>query len=262
MTTMLQHGVFHRGRVRSLLGEGVQQQSTSTTHYAGAEHENPRHRGAGRLHIPARSVFPSARAILGGLLITVAAVGTFTAWRQASGLPDTTYVTARQPLESGHRLSEGDLDVERIALPGALAQAAFTEVDDVVGRVTLGPIGEGELLQVSQVSDAAEVPDPHVEVSFTLPRDRAVDGRLRSGDRIDVFVTRDDITGPVLERVQVIAITDGGGSSLVSGTDVTITIGLEDPTRRTDLIHAVRAGEVTLVRSTHDVAHPAGANGG
>lgn len=234
------------------------EQDTSTTRYVGTEHEDPRHRGAGRLHIPARSVLPSARALLGGLLITVAAIGTFAAWRQASGIPDTTYVMARQPLESGHRLNDEDLGVERVALPGALAEAAFTDVDDVVGRVTLGPVGEGELLQASQVSEAAQVPDPHVEVSFTLPRDRAVDGRLRSGDRIDVFVTRDDITGPVLERVQVIAITDGGGSSLVAGGDVTITVGLEDPARRADLIHAVRAGEVTLVRSTHNGATPAG----
>jgi Flp pilus assembly protein CpaB len=234
------------------------EQNTSTTGYVGADPDSPRHRGSGRLHIPGRSVLPSARAILGGLLITVAAVGTFATWRQTSATPDTAYVMARQPLEPGHRLTGDDLRLEQVALPGALADAAFSDVEDVIGRVTLGPIGEGELLQSGQVSENAEAPDPHVEVSFTLPRDRAVDGRLRSGDRVDIFVTRDDITSPVLEGIQVVAVTDGGGSSLVSGTDVTITVGLEDVTRRVDLIHAVRAGEVTLVRSTSNVARPAG----
>lgn len=210
-----------------------------------------RHGRNGRRHLPSRSVLPTGRALLGGLLVAVAAVGTFAAWRQASGGPDTSYVVAQQSLQPGQRLSEDDLRRERLALPPSMADAAFNDPDDVIGRIALGPIGEDELLQAAQVSESPSDVDHSVEVSFTLPRDRAVDGRLRSGDRVDVFVTRDDHTTLVLERIQLIAIRDAGGSSLVAGTDVTVTVSLEDAPRRADLIQAVRAGDVTLVRSTH-----------
>lgn len=209
------------------------------------------HGGAGRRYLPSRSVVPSGRALVGALLVASAAIGTFAVWRQASGTPDTSYVVARQPLQPGQRLAEDDLRLERVALPTSMADAAFGDTDDVIGRVALGPIGEDELLQAAQLSESPSDVDSWVEVSFTLPRDRAVDGRLRSGDRVDVFVTRDDHTSPVLEYIQLVDIRDAGGSSLVASIDVTVTVGLEDATRRADLIQAVRAGDVTLVRSTN-----------
>ena len=87
-------------------------------------------------------------------------------------------------------------------------------------------------------------------MSFTVPRDRAVDGRLRSGDRIDVFVTRDEDTRAVLEHIQVIHVREATGPSLVANADLTVTVALEDASRRVDLIDAVRTGDVTLVRTT------------
>lgn len=229
-----------------------------TTPYVGtdaatleAEPRNARHGGDGRRYLPRRSVLPSGRALLGGVLVAAAAVGTFAAWRQASGAPDTSYVVARHLLHPGQRLAEDDLRLERVALPASMADAAFSDAGDVIGRVALGPIGEDGLLQAAQLSESPSDVDHWVEVSFTLPRDRAVDGRLRSGDRVDVFVTRDDHTSLVLEYIQLIDIRDAGGSSLVASTDVTVTVGLEDATRRVDLIQAVRAGDVTFVRSKH-----------
>jgi hypothetical protein len=54
----------------------------------------------------------------------------------------------------------------------------------------------------------------------------------------------------VAERVQVVTLTDGG-ASFASGAELTVTLALPDGTARAELIQAVRAGEVTLVRSTH-----------
>jgi hypothetical protein len=118
--------------------------------------------------------------------------------------------------------------------------------------VTLGPVGAGELVQATQLSDAAAA-KALVEVSFALPRDRALDGRLRSGDRVDVFVTYDDYTAAVVDGAEVVTVADDAGSALGPAGDVTVTLALEAASRRAQLVHAVRAGEVTLVRSTQSV---------
>jgi Flp pilus assembly protein CpaB len=205
---------------------------------------------APRRQVTPRPVLPSGRAVVGGLLLAVAVVGTFTAWQRAAGGPDTSYAVARRPLQPGEQVTADHVRLVPAELDSGSADRAFRTSDAVVGRVALGPIGEGELIQRSLLCDAAST-TPLTEVSFALPRDRAVDGRLRSGDRVDVFVTYDDHTGEVVQGAQVIGI---GGSeaaaSLAGDLDLTVTLGLEDGARRAELVHAVRAGDVTLVRST------------
>jgi Flp pilus assembly protein CpaB len=208
--------------------------------------------GAARRRIAGRPVLPSGRALVGGLLLAVSGVVTFAAWQQASGVPDRSYVVAERSLAPGERLTADDLALVRLDLPGRVAGGAFGDVDAVVGRVTLGPVGAGELVQTAQVSAEAS-PTPLVEVSFALPRDRALDGRLRSGDRVDVFVTYDDYTAAVVDGAAVVSVGDASGAALGPAGEVTVTLALEAAGRRAQLVHAVRVGEVTLVRSTQAV---------
>ena len=208
--------------------------------------------GAARRRIAGRPVLPSGRALVGALLLAVSGVVTFAAWQQASGVPDHAYVVAERSLAPGERLTADDLAVVRLDLPRRVAGDAFGDVDALVDRVTLGPVGAGELVQAAQVSEASSA-TPLVEVSFALPRDRALDGRLRSGDRVDVFVTYDDYTAAVVDGAEVVTVGDAGGSALGPAGDVTVTLALEAASRRAQLVHAVRVGEVTLVRSTQAV---------
>lgn len=202
-----------------------------------------------RRRILDRRPLPNARATVGGLLLALSGIVTFTAWQHASGIPERSYVVVRRPVHPGERLAAEDVRLARVDLPGGLAGGAFEDAETVVGLVVLGPIGEGELVQASQVSEVRST-DPVVEVSFAVARDRAVDGHLRSGDRVDVFVTYPEYTTSVAEGIQVVT-ADGGGSSFADAAQVTVTLALDASARRAELIHAVRAGEVTLVRSTH-----------
>jgi Flp pilus assembly protein CpaB len=195
-----------------------------------------------------RPALPSARAVVGALLVTLSSVITFVAWQRASAGADRSYLVARRPVVPGERLGPGDLRSLPLELPAGLAASAFRDVDGLVGRVALAPIGEGELIQASQVSQEGSAP-PMVMVAFALPRDRAVDGRLRSGDLVDVFVTYPDQTTAVATGVPVVALGESGGG-LTGGGDLTVTLALDARQPRAELIHAVRAGEVTLVRST------------
>jgi Flp pilus assembly protein CpaB len=181
--------------------------------------------------------------------VALAGLGTLVAWQQASGTPDRSFVVADRPIRPGESVTADDVRLVPVDLPDGVAAAAFDDVAEVVGRVALGPLGEGEFVQAAQVSEPGDAA-PTAEVSFAVARDRAVDGRLGSGDLVDVFVTDDLGTRAVAERVQVVTVTDGG-STLTSASDLTVTLALTDPGSRADIVQAIRAGEVTLVRSTH-----------
>jgi Flp pilus assembly protein CpaB len=206
--------------------------------------------GATRRRTTPRPVLPSGRAVVGGLLLAIAAVVTFITWQSATGPPGTSYVVAGRTLPPGERLSADDVRLVPAELTSGADDRAFTTLDAVVGRVTLGPVGEHELIQQSQLSDLASA-EPLVEVSFALARDQALDGRLRSGDRVDVFVTYGDHTAEVVHGARVIGVGGSDGAALGGDMPLTVTIALDDGRRRAELVHGVRAGEVTLVRSTH-----------
>jgi Flp pilus assembly protein CpaB len=206
--------------------------------------------GVARRMVDRRMGLPGARAIVGGLLVAVAGVSTFLAWRQASGAADTSYAVAARPIPPGQSLTTADVRFESLDLPAGLAAAAFSDAAALEGRVALGPIGDGELVQLGQVSDPGQA-NPAAQLSFSIARDRAVDGRLRSGDRVDVFVTDDAGTTAVAEGVQIVDVTAHDDGSFGTTGELTITLTVVDPALREPLIQAVREGEVTLVRSTH-----------
>ena len=186
----------------------------------------------------------------GRALIALAGVGTFLAWQGATGTPDHSYAVAAGPIRPGERITDDLVRFEPMDLPAEVAEASFSDAGMLVDRVALGPIGDGELLQRAQLSDQGDG-QPSAEVSFALDRDRAVDGRLRSGDLVDVFATRDGRTDAVAEGLRIVAVGDDDGGSFSGSRQVTVTIALSDPAGRAALVHAVREGEVTLVRSTH-----------
>jgi Flp pilus assembly protein CpaB len=192
---------------------------------------------------------PGGRAILGGLLVAAAALGTFVAAR-SSGTPDRFYAVAARAIPPGETLTSEHVRLEPIDLPSGVAASAFVDATQLDGRVALGPIRKGELVQAGQVSDRGAA-DPAAELSFSLERDRAVDGRLRSGDLVDVFVTYDDRTAAVAEAMRLVDVRERDEGSLGRGTELTVTLAITDPDDRAALIHAARAGDVTLVRSTH-----------
>lgn len=191
---------------------------------------------------------PGGRAVLGGLLVALAGAGTFVAWRQASGVPDTVYAVAARDLEPGQAVTAADVRLVPVELPPEVASGAFSSAADVDGRVALAPVGEGELLQAGALSD--EGPGGRAaEVSISLDRALAVDGRLAGGDTVDVYATHQDRTHLVAERVPVVAVTEGGGFG--DGGVLTVTLALVPGTDPVPIVHAARAGEVTLVRTTH-----------
>lgn len=192
---------------------------------------------------------PGSRAVVGGLLVALAGVGTFVSWQRASGAPERSYAVAERTLQPGDPITADAIRFEPIDLPAGVAGAAFRTPADLEGRVMVAPVGEGELLQQGALSDQGQG-EAAAEVSVSLARDLAVDGRLRTGDTVDVYATQDEGTSVVAEGVRVISVTEAGGS-FGDGSELTVTLALTDPAQRVPVIHAARDGQVTLVRTTH-----------
>jgi Flp pilus assembly protein CpaB len=200
-----------------------------------------------------RSALPTGRAVVGGFLVALAALGIFAAYASATSGPTTSYVVARRDLPIGTRLTADDLTMLPMELPDVVADdAAFDAEGPLVGATTVGPVRRGELVQAGDVvkkrSGAGEL-----EVSFELEAARALAGTLRPGERVDVLATfgagGDTYTVTVVRQARVLE-TDRDRGGLAAGDTEVITLAVPTSDEAMALTHAVNAGKVTLVRST------------
>lgn len=190
---------------------------------------------------------PGGRAVVGGVLMAVAAVGVFVAYDRASRPDEDPIVVATRSIRAGEVLDAADLKTQEGELPDGAS--AFSSVDSLVGRVALGPIGDGEVVQAAAVTDDAGSEPAH-EVAITLPRSQVAVGRLKQGERVDVFVTYDEVTRSVVRGTPVVQISAEDDGSLTSDREITLVVAVSDGDAVAALVHAMRTGEVTVVRST------------
>ena len=204
--------------------------------------------GASRA-IVRRPGLPGGRAALGGLLITVAALGVFLAYRRAEGGPSTRVVVASQEIHVGTVIGEDDVQVILADLPATTSATSFRTAAAVIGHVALGPIAAGEIVQAGSIT-ADRSASEATEIALTLPRAQIAVGHLQEGDRVDVFVTYDDHTESVVRRATVVLIGTGRDRSLTSDRELTVVVTIPSGDAVAALVHALRTGEVTVVRST------------
>lgn len=198
--------------------------------------------------IARRRALPGSRAVLGALLVTAAAVGTFLAYTGATAGPSDAVVVAARSLRIGEVLDADDLRLVRVDLPEGTRDGAFDAIEALDGHVVLGPVAQGELVQRAAVTDDAVVPAAH-EVALTLPRTHLAAGRLQPGDLVDVFVTDDVGTRSVVRAARVVEI-DRPDGSLTSGREQILVVAVTSDDDVAAVVHALRTGEVTVVRST------------
>lgn len=196
-----------------------------------------------------RTPLPGGRAVFGAFLITFAAVATFVAYRDAARGPTSRYVIARRPLDAGAVLRSRDLTLVPMSLPADVRSGAFDETATLEGRRLLSPLDSGDLVQATGVSEKPDASGGY-QLSLAVPKSYAFAGQLRRGDLVDVLVTDDDATVVVAQRVRVLAIPDSRSGGFAVDSDQTIAIELTSPRDVTAVIHAARAADVTLVRST------------
>lgn len=204
----------------------------------------------GARRIDRRRLLPGGRAALGGLLVTLAALGVFVTYLETTNTDGTPFVVAADQLRIGAVVTKSDLRVVEGTLPSGTSGNTFRTSDEVIGRAILGPIDAGEVIQFGAVS-ADRLGDDGAghEVAVTLSREQLAVGRLDEGDRVDLYLTVDDATAAVARGLRVVQLgTDGG--SLTDDREVTVVLAVATADTVGAVVHAVRTGEVTLVRST------------
>ncbi len=199
---------------------------------------------------------PSGRALLGGVLVAVAMVAAV-ALSRATGAPEPVpTVVAATTIAPGDALGPHNLVVAALALPDDVVDRTYADIGNLSGTVARSHLAEGDLLQrgaVVESTAAQRAAAPSHEVSLRIDLDRAVDGRLEAGDRIDVLATYgnglDAATFVVLSDTAVLSATRVDGS-VAAGRTLTLTLALDDRADAVSLAHAVDNADITVVRTT------------
>ncbi|MBA3282245.1 MAG: hypothetical protein H0U29_08450, partial [Acidimicrobiia bacterium] len=240
------------GRARSREAEALSTTSTLTDGPARSADRTRATASAARTIRP-RPGLPGSRAVVGGLLVALAAVGTWWAASGAGRSAEERYVVASRTVGPGERIEADDVRLATLDLPDSLRPMAFLDARSVIGSVALGPLEPGELLQAGSIAPAAGSPDTR-EVSFAVETDWAVAGSLRAGDRIDVFATYEGTGAPtstrVLTNATVRRVGATGDEGLGESRTQTITVAVDGPDGAKDLVTAARAATITVLRVT------------
>lgn len=198
-----------------------------------------------------RPGLPGGRAVVGALLMTVAAVGIFVAYTDATTTPGREFAVAAGDLDAGTTIAVSDVRFVTMDLADEVASGAFTSASQLVGRRLLVPLLDGDLVQASAVSDRSAAAKHVYQVSFSLPRAFAVSGLVRRGDLVDVYATYgDDVTDLVVRRAEVLQAPEQSSRGFSSGDDQVVVLQLARASDVVAIVHASQAGEITLVRST------------
>lgn len=191
---------------------------------------------------------PSGRAVVGGLLMALAAVGTFLAYADATADDTIEVLVAARDLTPGQTITADDVALVPVELPGQV-RGLFGAVDAAIGRQLAANVEAGELLNVS----ATVVPlegEETLEVAISVPAGRAV-GRLRAGERVDVFSTwGSEVTQLIAVDARVVEVRGSSSEGLGGSDSVTVRLAVADFGQVEALVHAQAAGDITMVRAT------------
>jgi len=207
-------------------------------------------------HRRARRAVPAPRAVVGGLLVTLAAVASLLAFTGGERPPGGTWVVVTRDVDAGEVLEPDALAVVHADLPAPAADAIHAAPDDLTGAVALTPLRSGDPVLRSAVLTgraSTDVPAAH-EFSFALERERAVNAALERGEVVDVVATYG--TGEAARTVvtargaSVLDIERGEDGGLAAGGMVVLTLAVTAPDEVLALAHAADVAEVTVVRAT------------
>ena len=93
-----------------------------------------------------RRGLPSGRAVVGALLVTVAAVGAFVIARSNDGIPDTSYLVAVRSVDAGTQITLKDISLIPVTLPMETAANVLSSAVGADGAITTRDLVAGDLI--------------------------------------------------------------------------------------------------------------------
>ena len=209
-------------------------------------------RAAGRTIAPRRAL-PSGRALVGALLVTIAAIGAFVVATSGDDGPTTSYLVTTRSLQAGDVITSADVRFEAMTLSDDLAGRALNSTDGLDGATVLRDFRVGELIDVADVIAGAagtDESDVH-EITIGVPLDRTP-ASLVVGDRVTILATADDTTRVAVEDARVLEVDRRPDQIGSSGRGV-LTLAIDDPAVVLDVAHLTQTTDITVVRSTRAI---------
>jgi pilus assembly protein CpaB len=165
-----------------------------------------------------------------------------------------TVVVAARDIASRKPIEEGDLTTRTVPADPT-NEAAFTLIEDVLGRVSGVPIAAGQLVtrnmlaaatsgQGYSILEAGEVYDPTGPdlraVSVSVPDDRAVAGTLVPGQRVDLLVTL-----AINPEIGVVVEDPAAETAFIAGPSTKVTLQMLTVLARNGSIYILRTDLAT-----------------
>lgn len=200
-----------------------------------------------------RHRLPTSRAVLGGILVTVAAAGVLIAHREASAPPRSRYVVMTRAVDAGEVVTSDDLGTIALDLPAELQVVPAADVDQLTGRRARTRLSELDILRPDDLFEAGRFADPTtVEVAIELSPARALIGSVEVGSVVDILSTDPSSTGTstVASSVAVTGLdapdltgigTDGVVVARLAVADSTVAEAVTDAAVRTEVSFALPA---------------------
>jgi len=219
----------------------------------GAVSDAPVHDDAGdRRSVTRRLPLPNGRALIGGLLVAVAAVGLVATQRRSVAEGGERVLIATRAIAPGATIVEDDLGWVSMTLYDGTAKRVFTESSDLAGKVAAVPIAADELISTAMIAASSPSASTGRRVTLDLPAAGALDGALTPGDRVDVVSTGDaEGSSTVIARgVMVAQVPDTDAVEGIGGNDrLRITLIAPDEQSAVALLDAAATRHVALLGS-------------
>ena len=187
--------------------------------------------------IISRRSLPNGRALVGALLVTVAAVGAFVFASGGDGGPSTEYLVLLRDVDAGDSINAADVRFEPMTLSPQLANIAFESTSTNSagtpdGATALRFLHAGGLLLAPDLRNAAQIRGTETtnihELTLPVPLDRTPD-LLTRGDRVTILAydSRSEDTWVAFKDALVLAFNTYS-DSIGSSSEGRLTLGLSE----------------------------------
>ena len=211
-------------------------------------------------HLTSRSIvrrgtLPNGRSIAGALLVVIAVLGLYAAYRSSTRVHTVDYLVTRRDVPAGHVIVVDDLALAPMVLYPGSAVHVFRRPEDVLGKFALLAMSAGALVERQNVATAMPT-TPGRRLSVELEPAQALNGRLQTGDRVDVVSTpTGEAPAAIIQRAALVTSIDGlgDGSGVVVGGSaarVTVTLAVDGEDAARAIIDARAHGAITLIASS------------
>lgn len=198
-----------------------------------------------------RSVqLPPRRALIGGALVALAAMGVFAAHRSATSPVETRYVVAAREVPAGTALTRADLATVALDLPDDMNVIEGERADQMLGRVTTTSLTKLELVTESDLfAKGRFARSDSVEVALDLPGARALAGLAAPGSLVDVLATSDDEGGTVVlaKGVRVSSVDESKSRAIGSSGAIRVVLEVDGTDAARAVVDASLHADLTLV---------------